>query len=116
MNCEQRVSRRKLLIASATAPAASCCHPPSSRAGGIAAAQPKEYFFFANEVPDLPEARKNIETWLKRGALGIGEQKFNLPCDSNEMQALYELAQEYGVPILMHFQYEMFNTGYEHLG
>lgn len=75
-----------------------------------------EYYFTANEVPDLPNARQNIEEWLKKGAIGIGESKFNLPCDSTDMQALYEVAQAYDVPILMHFQYETFNTGFENFG
>jgi predicted TIM-barrel fold metal-dependent hydrolase len=77
---------------------------------------PGEYLFMANEVPDLPDAPKTIEAWLKQGAKGIGEQKFNLPVDSEEMKALYELAQEYQVPILMHFQFETFNTGFERFG
>ncbi|HEX8521120.1 MAG TPA: amidohydrolase family protein [Tepidisphaeraceae bacterium] len=76
----------------------------------------RQYFFFANEVPDFPEARKNIEQQLKAGAKGIGEQKFNLPCDSKEMELIYSLAQEYDVPILMHFEHQMFNTGYENFG
>jgi predicted TIM-barrel fold metal-dependent hydrolase len=79
----------------------------------IAQAHPNEYFFFANEVPDLPDARKTLEHWLERGAKGIGEQKFNLPCDAPEMDLIYSIAQAYQVPVLMHFQYEMFNTGYE---
>jgi predicted TIM-barrel fold metal-dependent hydrolase len=29
------------------------------------------------------------------------------------MQAVYQLAQEYQVPVLLHFQYETFNTGFE---
>jgi predicted TIM-barrel fold metal-dependent hydrolase len=82
----------------------------------VVKAHPGEYFFMANEVPDLPDAKSTIEKWLKQGAKGIGEQKFNLPVDSKEMEALYELAQEYQVPILMHFQYETFNTGYERFG
>jgi predicted TIM-barrel fold metal-dependent hydrolase len=82
----------------------------------IAKAHPGEYYFCANEVPDLPQVRSTIEAGLKRGAIGIGEQKFNLPCDSLEMQAIYEIAQEYKVPVIMHFQYETFNTGFENLG
>ncbi|HTL27735.1 MAG TPA: amidohydrolase family protein [Tepidisphaeraceae bacterium] len=81
----------------------------------IAEAHPHEYYFMANEVPDLPHARETIESWLKKGAVGIGESKFNLPCDSQEMQVLYQLAADYQVPILMHFQYETFNTGFENL-
>jgi predicted TIM-barrel fold metal-dependent hydrolase len=82
----------------------------------IAEAHPKTYYFFANEVPDLDGAPKIIESWLKKGAIGIGEQKFDLACDSKEMQAIYAVAQEYQVPVLMHWRYEMFNTGFERFG
>lgn len=74
---------------------------------------PGEFVFFANEVPDLPEARAEIEKYLKLGAKGIGEQKFNVDCDSSHMQKIAELAQEYGVPVLMHFQHETYNKGIE---
>jgi hypothetical protein len=82
----------------------------------IAESHPNEYFYFANEVPDLPHARQTIEHYLKRGAIGIGEQKFNVPCNGEVMEMVYSLAREYRVPVLMHFQYEMFNTGFENLG
>jgi predicted TIM-barrel fold metal-dependent hydrolase len=82
----------------------------------IAQSHEGSYFFFANEVPDLPDARKTLEAGLKRGAKGIGEQKFNLPCDSKEMELVYQVAQKHGVPVLMHFQYETFNTGFERFG
>jgi predicted TIM-barrel fold metal-dependent hydrolase len=77
---------------------------------------PGEYFYAANEVPDLPDARKTLEEQLKAGSICIGEQKFNLPCDSKEMEMVYALAEEYDVPVLMHFQHETFNTGYERFG
>jgi predicted TIM-barrel fold metal-dependent hydrolase len=82
----------------------------------IAKQYPGEYYFGANEVPDLPEAKQRIEAALKQGAVCIGEQKFNVPVDSTPMEMVYALAQEYRVPLVMHFQYEMFNTGYERLG
>jgi len=82
----------------------------------IAIAHPHIYYFGSNEVPDLPEAHQRIETGLKMGAVVIGEQKFDLPVDSPAMEVVYSLAQEYNVPVLMHFQYETFNTGYERLG
>ena len=82
----------------------------------IATDHPGEYYFGSNEVPDLPEARDRLVKFLKAGAVCIGEQKFNLPVDSKEMEAVYALAQEFGVPILMHFQHETFNTGYERFG
>ena len=74
---------------------------------------PKEFVFGANEVVDLPDARAEIEKYLKRGAVIIGEQKFSVPCDSKYIEMLAGLAQEYGVPILQHFQHETYNLGFE---
>jgi predicted TIM-barrel fold metal-dependent hydrolase len=79
----------------------------------VAKEYPKEFLFFANEVPDLPEARQEIEKYLKLGAKGIGEQKFNVDCDSAHMQLIAEIARDYGVPVLMHFQHETYNKGIE---
>lgn len=73
----------------------------------------KNYFFGVCEVPDLPNATKEIEKYLKLGAVIIGELKFGIACDSPEMQAIYQLAAEYDVPVLMHWRYKMFNFGYE---
>ena len=67
-------------------------------------------------MPDLPEAHDRIEQYLKQGAIVIGEQKFNLPVESPQMEMIYALAQQYSVPVLMHFQFETFNTGYERFG
>jgi len=82
----------------------------------IAKQFPGEYYFGANEVPDLPEAHDRIANYLKQGAVCIGEQKFNLPVESKEMEMIYALAQEFSVPVVMHFQFETFNTGYERFG
>jgi len=46
----------------------------------------------------------------------LNDRPFNLPVESKEMEAIYAIAQEFDVPIVMHFQYEMFNTGYERFG
>lgn len=74
---------------------------------------PKEFLFGANEVPDLPDAIPEIEKYLKLGAVIIGECKFGVECDSREMQKIYELAQTYSVPVLMHWLYNMYNRGFE---
>ena len=92
------------------------------RAGGnesvleMAAAHPGEFHFGANEVTDLPEARDEIEKYLKRGAKIIGEQKFGVECDSRQSRMLYDLAAEYGVPILLHFQHGTYNLGFVRFG
>src|SRR5207247_8033611 len=44
----------------------------------LAAQDHKHFWYFSNEVPYLPEARPEIEKYLKRGAIGIGEQKFKV--------------------------------------
>jgi predicted TIM-barrel fold metal-dependent hydrolase len=74
---------------------------------------PKELLFGANEVTDLPTARQEIEKYLKLGGVIIGEQKFSLNCDSESIEMVASLAQEYQVPVLMHFQHEMYNLGIE---
>ena len=73
----------------------------------------KQYRFGANEVPDLQDATREIDRYLKRGALLIAEQKFGVDCDSPEMQRIYELARAHRVPVLMHWQFEMYNYGFE---
>lgn len=72
-----------------------------------------EMLFGACEVPDFPGAIPELEKYLKLGAKVIGELKFNVECDSAEMQKIYQLAQEYDVPVLMHWQYNMYNRGFE---
>ncbi len=74
---------------------------------------PSAFLFAANEVPDFPDAVREIEKYLKLGAPVIGECKFNVECDSPEMQKIYKLAEAYQVPILMHWQFSMFSRGFE---
>jgi predicted TIM-barrel fold metal-dependent hydrolase len=69
--------------------------------------------FAANEVPDVADATKTIEGYLKRGAVMIAEQKFGVDCDAPAMQKIYELAQAHDVPVLMHWQFETYNYGFE---
>jgi predicted TIM-barrel fold metal-dependent hydrolase len=79
----------------------------------LARKYPAEYVFFANAVPDSPNARREIEKFLKAGALGIGEQKYAFECDSEPMQKIFAIAQDYQAPVLLHFQHGAFNTGIE---
>jgi len=69
--------------------------------------------FGANEVPDVEGATTEIERYLKGGAVVIAEQKFGVECDAPEMQRIYALAQEHNVPVLMHWQFKMYNYGFE---
>ena len=79
----------------------------------LARKHPGQYLYFANEVADLPGAREEIGKYLRGGAIGIGEQKFDVDCDSIHIERLAELAQDHGVPVLMHFQHKTYNTGLE---
>ncbi len=74
---------------------------------------PELFVMFANEVTDLETAPAEIEKYLKLGAKGIGEQKFGVECDSAASFKLYDLAKAYGVPVLLHFQHQTYNLGYE---
>ena len=79
----------------------------------FARAHAKAFRFGANEVPDVPGAIQEIERYLQRGAVVIAEQKFGVECDAPEMQRIYEVARAHNVPVLMHWQFEMYNYGFE---
>ena len=74
---------------------------------------PGAYLYFANEVPDFPEASTVIRKYLQAGAIGIGEQKFPVACDSIYIQRIAELAGTFQVPVLLHFEHRTYNIGFE---
>jgi predicted TIM-barrel fold metal-dependent hydrolase len=75
----------------------------------LACQHPDHFVFFANEIPGLPDTRRVLEHWLRLGAVGIGEQKFNIAVDSPAMKEIYAIAREFSVPVLMHFQEGAYN-------
>jgi predicted TIM-barrel fold metal-dependent hydrolase len=78
----------------------------------LAKAHPKEFLYFANEVPDLPEMKAELEKYLRLGARGIGEQKFGVECDSVPIERVAEIARDHGVPVLLHFWDADYNRGF----
>lgn len=86
---------------------------PDSKA--LAEKYPEKFRWFANEVSDQADALAVIRAQLKAGAIGIGEQKFNVDCDSEPMQRVAALAEEFDVPVLMHFQQGTYNHRFERL-
>src|SRR5690242_3697108 len=74
---------------------------------------PKEYVYFANELPDIPEARPVLEKYLNMGAIGIGEQKFPVEVDSEYIDLIADIAAEHHVPVLLHFEHKHYNFGIE---
>lgn len=79
----------------------------------FAKAHPGEFVFGANDVPDIDGATDEIARQIERGAILIAEQKFGVACDSPEMQAIYRLADAHRVPVLMHWQFGMYNHGFD---
>src|SRR4051812_21457497 len=79
----------------------------------LAKEHPGEYSYFANEITDDENAVAEISKYLKLGAIGIGEQKFKVACDSPALHRLAELAKQFHIPILMHFMHAQYNTGIE---
>ena len=77
----------------------------------LARRYPDQFLFFANEVPDLSDARRELEKYLRMGAMGIGEQKFPVECDSPAIHMVAQVADEFNVPVLLHFQHETYNMG-----
>lgn len=73
---------------------------------------PKQYYFFANELPDIAETKQVIEKYLKLGAIGIGEQKYFVDSDSRSIELLAEIAREFRVPVLLHFQHGKYNMNF----
>lgn len=98
---------------------------PAGETGGLAAGaagndyviafarkNPGKFVYFTNENVFRPEAPRVIERYLKQGAIGIGELKDKVACDSPDMQRVAEVAREHGVPMLIHFQDGGYNDGY----
>ena len=85
----------------------------NDRVQAVAKMLPREFSFFANEVPYLSDAREVLVAALRAGAIGIGEQKFMVDADSRAVAMVAEIAQEFGVPVLLHFQFGRYNTGFE---
>ncbi len=105
------ISRSVILPAGLRAEAAP--GTDNDAAVAFARAHPREFAFFANEQPDKPEAKAVIEKYLKMGAIGIGEQKFHVECDSPAMHRIAEIARDHDVPVVLHFEYEHYNLGFE---
>lgn len=86
---------------------------PYPETKALAEKHPDRFRWFANEVTDQPDAIEVIRRQLQAGAIGIGEQKFDVDSDSFAIERIAALAAEFDVPVLMHFQQGSYN---HHLG
>jgi predicted TIM-barrel fold metal-dependent hydrolase len=65
---------------------------------------PGKMFFFASADTAQPGAADTLRTAARRGAIGFGELKSRVAVDSKQMRAVYDLAAELNLPVLLHFQ------------
>jgi predicted TIM-barrel fold metal-dependent hydrolase len=79
----------------------------------LAESRPESYVWFAKARPDLPNAPRIIERCLRAGARGIGELKFPVDCDSIYIRRLADVAREFRVPVLFHFEFDQYSTGFD---
>ncbi len=82
---------------------------PYPETKALAEKYPDRFRWFANEVTDQPDAIDVIRRQLEAGAVGIGEQKFDVDSDSTAIERIATLAAEFDVPVLMHFQQGSYN-------
>jgi predicted TIM-barrel fold metal-dependent hydrolase len=70
---------------------------------------------FTNADVRTPEAADRLRSGLKGGAIGVGELKYPVQADGPEMRRVYEIAAEFQVPVLLHFEEGNFNSGFARL-
>jgi predicted TIM-barrel fold metal-dependent hydrolase len=81
------------------------------RARSVVTEYPKRFVRFTNADVRTPEAADRMRSGLKGGAIGIGELKYPVQVDGAEMRRVYEVAAEFHVPVLIHFEEGGFNSG-----
>jgi predicted TIM-barrel fold metal-dependent hydrolase len=75
-----------------------------AHAKAVTAAHPERFRRFASIDVTQPDAAERLRAAVQNGAAGFGEIKSQVRAAGPEMQRLYALAAELGVPILIHFQ------------
>jgi len=81
----------------------------------VAAGSPGQFVRFCNADVRLPGAIDKLRSQLTGGAIGMGELKYPVEIDGPEMRRVYDLAAEFRVPVLMHYQEGAFNSGFARL-
>jgi predicted TIM-barrel fold metal-dependent hydrolase len=85
------------------------------RAASVMAQYPDRFVRFTSTDVRAPEASDSIRAGLKGGAIGIGELKYPVQVDGPEMSRVYDIAAEFRVPVLIHFEEGGFNSGFKRL-
>jgi uncharacterized protein len=87
----------------------------TERVTSVMAQYPDRFVRFTNADVRAPESPDMIRAALKGGAIGIGELKYPVQVDGPEMKRVYDLAAEFSVPVLIHFEEGGFNSGFTRL-
>jgi uncharacterized protein len=69
----------------------------------VVAKNPGRFVWFVGTDMTQPGALDILRKYLAAGAIGLGEMKSHVACDGPEMRAVYSLAAERNVPVLIHF-------------
>jgi predicted TIM-barrel fold metal-dependent hydrolase len=85
------------------------------RAISVMARYPDRFVRFMNADVRAPASPALIRAGLKDGAIGIGELKYPVQVDGPEMSRVYDIAAEFRVPVLIHFEEGGFNSGFSRL-
>jgi predicted TIM-barrel fold metal-dependent hydrolase len=85
------------------------------RALAVMAKYPDRFVRFTNADVRTPGSVGLIRAGLKGGATGIGELKYPVQVDGPEMRRVYDIAAEFRVPVLIHFEEGGFNSGFNRL-
>src|SRR5579862_7378348 len=85
------------------------------RAAAVMAKYPDRFVRFTNADVRTPDSSNLIRAGLKGGAIGIGELKYPVQVDGPEMSRVYDLAAEFRVAVLIHFEEGGFNSGFNRL-
>jgi uncharacterized protein len=87
----------------------------NDRAIAVMAKYPDRFLRFTNADVRASESPDLIRAGLKGGAIGVGELKYPVQVDGPEMRRVYDIAAEYRVPVLIHFEEGGFNSGFNRL-
>jgi hypothetical protein len=69
----------------------------------VVAKNPGRFVWFVGADMTQPGAIDILRKRLADGPIGLGEMKSHVACDGPEMRAVYELAAERNLPVLIHF-------------
>jgi predicted TIM-barrel fold metal-dependent hydrolase len=86
-----------------------------NRAKASVAKYPDRLVWFTNPDVNAPNEVDLLKDALRGGAIGIGELQNHVLLDGPEMRRAYEVAADFKVPVLLHFQEGTSNSGFARL-